>query len=349
MAERRDFDPQHHPYTLSLCTANVLNLALPGRVYYENKEPYSKRYYEQKVKWLGDFIHLLNPDVMAVQEVWDKQALEEVVKRSGLDNMQVIAPVAENKPAGAGRFIGGAKETPAVAFITRLEVLKVRSYVDMPAACAVELPELGRLETFSRPPLHVELQSDKGFRFHVITVHLKSKRPKFLRGDDDEPLEDVDDPRIRARAKMRSLCMRAAEAAALRHIIVDHLEGTHDPMVVMGDLNDSSHSVTTQLLADTSEVAYDRSARDTALFNAYENQTRQALRRDVAYSHIYQGYPEVLDQVFVSEEFLRHSKFSCGRVLRVDYFNDHLKLPRDRSFSDHGFVKAVLRIEGRRA
>jgi hypothetical protein len=31
-------------------------------------------------------------------------------------------------------------------------------------------------------------------------------------------------------------------------------------------------------------------------------------------------------------------------VRRVDYFNDHLQEGRDRSRSDHGFVRAVLRV-----
>ena len=69
-----------------------------------------------------------------------------------------------------------------------------------------------------------------------------------------------------------------------------------------------------------------------------------ALKRDVAYSHVHQGSPEVLDQIFVSEEFLPRSKFSIGDVRRVDYFNDHLQEGKDRSRSDHGFVRAVIRV-----
>ena len=69
-----------------------------------------------------------------------------------------------------------------------------------------------------------------------------------------------------------------------------------------------------------------------------------ALKKDVAYSHIHQGYPEVLDQILVSEEFIAGSRHSLGDVRRVDYFNDHLHEGRDRSRSDHGFVRALLRL-----
>lgn len=343
MTDRR----RSHAYSFTACTANLLNLALPERVYYENQKPYSQRRYQQKVEWLGDFVHMLNPDILAVQEVWDEAALQDVASASGLQHMQVVAPAAKNTTGAGGKPAGGAQGTPAVGFITRMKVLATHCYEEMPAGCAVDLPEIGHYGNFSRPPLHIEVQTEEGQKLHVVNVHLKSKRPKYLRDDQGNPLEDMDDPKTRTRAKMRSLFMRATEATALRYIIIDLLHRTHDPLILMGDVNDSSHSVTTQLLAETSEVAYDRAMHDIALFNAYEHQTRQALHKDVAYSHIYQGYPEVLDQIFVSEEFLRHSKFSLGEVLRVDYFNDHLKLPRDRAFSDHGFVRATIRVEGK--
>ena len=64
----------------------------------------------------------------------------------------------------------------------------------------------------------------------------------------------------------------------------------------------------------------------------------------MAYSHIHQGFPEVLDQILVSEEFTAVSRRSLGEVLRVDAFNDHLHEGRDRTRSDHGFVRALLRL-----
>ena len=129
----------------------------------------------------------------------------------------------------------------------------------------------------------------------------------------------------------------------MRCIVIDVLKRTHEPLIVMGDFNDGPHSVTTQMVAATQEVAYDKAARDVALFNAYEVQSTP-LKRDVAYSHIHQGAPETLDQILVSEEFLPHSRHSIGDVRHVDYFNDHLHEGKDKSRSDHGFVRAVLRI-----
>ena len=46
----------------------------------------------------------------------------------------------------------------------------------------------------------------------------------------------------------------------------------------------------------------------------------------------------------MSEEFVAGGRFALGDVRRVEYFNDHLHEGRDRSRSDHGFVRALLRL-----
>jgi endonuclease/exonuclease/phosphatase family metal-dependent hydrolase len=209
----------------------------------------------------------------------------------------------------------------------------------------VNIPGMGAHDRFERPPMLLTLRLKHGQPVGVITAHLKSKRPKFLKDDAGQALEDPNDPAVQAVASMRSLIMRAGEALALRLKVVELLHRTDLPLIVMGDLNDSPHSVTTQLIAATSQTAYDRSARDNALFSAWDVQGEAALRRDVAYSHIHQGYPEVLDQLLVSEEFVATSRASIGDVRRVEVFNDHLFEGRDRSKSDHGFVRALLRLK----
>ncbi len=333
--------------TLTVATANVLNLANPGRTFYANQDTYSQNEFERKLDWLGGRIAALNADVLAVQEVWDEAAIKGAVARSGLRYSTVAVPGAENNEKNNGEsnhLHSGAQNTPRVGIVTRLEVEKLESFSEFPASLRIQIPGVGEHAKFERPPLLATLRMKHGQVIHMLTTHMKSKRPKFLQNESGEPTEDREDPKITALATLRSLMMRGAEAAALRHIVADVLQRTHEPLIVMGDFNDGPHSVTTQIIAATGEVAYDRGARDAALWNAYEVQGEMALKRDVAYSHVHQGSPEVLDQIFVSEEFLHNSKFSIGDVRRVDYFNDHLHEGKDRSRSDHGFVRAVLRI-----
>jgi predicted extracellular nuclease len=325
--------------TLVAATANVLNLANTGRMFYANQDVYSQRDFERKIDWLGGRIAALNADILTVQEVWDDAALKAAVSHSGLHYSSVIVPGAENNEIN-----NGAVNTPRVGIVTRLDVDNIQSIVQFPDDMRVQVPELGEYAKFERPPLLATLRMKHGQTIHVLTAHLKSKRAKFLQDAQGQPTEDREDPKIQARATLRSLIIRGAEAAAMRAVVVDVLQRTHEPLIVMGDFNDSPHSVTTQMIAATNEVAYDKGARDTALFNAYEVQGEMALKKDVAYSHVHQGFPEVLDQILVSEEFLYNSRFSIGDVRRVDYFNDHLQEGKDRSRSDHGFVRAVIRV-----
>lgn len=339
MNDRTGSDAPPRFATLMVATANVLNLAQPGRHFYDGQAPYTQTEFDRKVNWLGERFKALNADVLTVQEVWDEVALRAAVARSGLQYGAVSVPGAENGPGQHG-----AQGTPRVGIVTRLKVESVQSLADFPAAAVVQVPGMGAHTRFERPPLLATLRMKHGQEVAVITAHLKSKRPKFLQDADGTSLEDPSDPAVQAVASLRSLIMRAGEALALRLKVVELLHRTRLPLIVMGDLNDSPHSVTTQLIAATSQVAYDKGARDHALYSAWDVQGEGALRRDVAFSHIHQGYPEVLDQVLVSEEFVATSARAIGDVRRVEVFNDHLFEGRDRSRSDHGFVRALLRL-----
>jgi endonuclease/exonuclease/phosphatase family metal-dependent hydrolase len=319
-----------------VASCNLLNLARAGRVFYENQEPYAADEHARKVAWLGALFGRLNADVLGVQEVWDEASLQAAVAASGLGYGTMAAPGAEG-PAGA---LG----TPRVGLVSRLPVETIESIAEFEPAEQVAVPELGVHARFERPVLHAVLRTRSGVALHVLVTHLKSKRPKYLQDADGQPLEDRDDPAITARATLRALLMRAAEAAALRRVVVRITGRTRDPLVLLGDLNDGPHAVTTQMIAATQSVAFDREARDVALYHAWDVQTEPALKRDLAYSHVHQGWPELLDQVWVSEEFVAGSKFALGDVKRVEVFNDHLSEGRDRWRSDHGFVRAMLRL-----
>lgn len=323
------------PATLMLATCNLLNLAAPGRVFYDNQEPYDADEYARKVAWLGATLRRLNADVVALQEVWDEAALRDAIAASGLRYPHLFAPGAEQ----------GALGTPRVGLASRCRVIEVASHREFAPAQTVSVPELGEYGAFERPVLEalIDLPGERG-TLRALVVHLKSKRPKFLQDAAGNPTEDRDDPAIVARAQLRSLVMRAAEAAALRALVVQRLAGTREPLVLMGDLNDGPHAMTTQIVAAAQSVAFDRAARDTALFHALDLQTEASIRRDIAYSHLHQGWPEVLDQIWVSEEFVAASKFALGDVRRVEIFNDHLHEGRERTRSDHGFVRALLRL-----
>lgn len=326
-----------------IATANLLNFSNPDRIYYENAPAYSQRQYQHKLRGITDLLAKAHADIIAVQEVWDSQALEELAVSLGFEPKHVVAPLASNDSASAYTQGRGAQNTPAVGFISRFEQLECSLLEDILPKAVIDIPDIGLYKRFNRPPLMLRVNA-YGQPITIVTTHLKSKRALFLRDENGHLLEDMDDPNIRVRAKLRSLCMRAAEAASIRMSIIERLHHTREPLILLGDMNDVTGSVTTQLMAETGEVNYDKSMRDVALFDAARIQSRYDWMRDVAYTHIYQGMPEVIDQLFVSEEFLPDSKFSLGQVERVDYFNDHLKWDYADRVIDHGIIRAKIKL-----
>ncbi|AMT96615.1 hypothetical protein A3K91_1001 [Psychrobacter alimentarius] len=326
-----------------IATANLLNFSNPDRIYYENAPAYSQRQYQHKLRGITDLLAKAHADIIAVQEVWDSQALEELAVSLGFEPKHVVAPLASNDSASAYTQGRGAQNTPAVGIISRFEQLECSLLEDILPKAVIDIPDIGLYKRFNRPPLMLRVNA-YGQPITIVTTHLKSKRAFFLRDENGHLLEDMDDPNIRVRAKLRSLCMRAAEAASIRMSIIERLHHTREPLILLGDMNDVTGSVTTQLMAETGEVNYDKSMRDVALFDAARIQSRYDWMRDVAYTHIYQGMPEVIDQLFVSEEFLPDSKFSLGQVERVDYFNDHLKWDYADRVIDHGIIRAKIKL-----
>lgn len=320
--------------TLLVASCNLLNLARPGREFYAGQPPYDEAESARKTEWLGSMLARLNADVAGFQEVWDESALQAAVGASGLHYPHVVAPGAES----------GAIGTPRVGLATRLKVEQLESIVEFAPGERVDIPEIGPHARFERPVLKAALRMKHGQLMHVLVCHLKSKRPKYLQDEAGNPTEDRDDPVVTVRASLRSLMMRAAEAAALRGLVLQLIRHTREPLLLLGDMNDGPQSVTSQMIAATQAVAYDRAARDVALFHAWDVQTEPAVRRDVAYSHLHQAWPDLLDQIWVSEEFVGGSKFALGDVRRVEVFNDHLHESRERWRSDHGFVRALLRL-----
>jgi endonuclease/exonuclease/phosphatase family metal-dependent hydrolase len=326
-----------------IATANLLNIANPNRIYYDNAPAYTDKEYQHKLRGISDLLAKAHADIIAVQEVWDSKALEALAVSLGFQPEHVVIPLASNDSASPYTQGKGAQHTPAVGIISRFEQLESRLLEDVVPKAVIDIPDIGPYQQFNRPPLLLRVNA-YGQPITIITAHLKSKRAFFLRDENGALLEDMDDPNIRVRAKLRSLCMRAAEAASIRLSIIERLHHTREPLILLGDMNDVTGSVTTQLMSETGEVNYDKSMRDVALFDAARIQARYGWMKDVAYTHIYQGMPEVIDQLFVSEEFLPDSKFSLGRVERVDYFNDHLKWDYADRVIDHGIIRAHIKL-----
>jgi hypothetical protein len=335
--------------TLRIATLNCLNLALAGRRIYDGWPPYTPDEYIAKTQWLATLLDRLGADFVLVQEVFHEQALSDVVRQTAGGARAWSLQV----PAG-----GDDNVRPRLGLAWRRTwQVEVESLADLPPGCAVALPELGEATQFSRPLLRARVGLPPGSGAAALTllnVHLKSRRPEFAPGEDPE------DPLAGARAQLRSLLIRGAEAAAVRQVVTQDL-AAGGPLIVAGDFNDEARAVTTRIVADTSFRGDDGPRPAGPLFNALDLQARPWSRwRDVAYTVLAAGEPESIDHVLVSGAFVPAWPDAIGRVEAVEILNDHLversraarlgagrivdAIDLQRIYSDHAAVCATVVI-----
>lgn len=321
-------------------TFNLNNLVSPEVKYYQG-ESYSSDEYRQKVDWTARQLDRMQVDLVGFQEIFHQRALAEVLATTQTANRQQIV-MAE-----------GIGNGPGVALSTSFPVLAHQVHVDFPEASwlsvdaeKAQIP----LTSFSHPVLSVDIELPNGMPCTIFVVHLKSKRPMMARN------VDRSDPVELAKGQARSLIRRAAEATALRFILMEKLRDRRYPVIVMGDVNDSHTSVTTQLVSgqppwESWPFRKKRPVWDTLLYQVKDIQARLGYG-DHYYTHIHNGHYDSLDHIMVSEEFASRNRNHIGQVIYVSVYNDHLfdqTLLADQIEpwkSDHGQVVATIALDG---
>lgn len=321
--------------SFKISSFNLLNLALPGTVFY-NRNEYTPEQYQKKKKWIKDQLTKLDADIIGFQEVFDEGALRQIVNEHPLYR-------------GANIVMGERKgSAPAVALLSRFPIVDHQSHRAFPEQLSVEELVIP-FQEFSRPLLQVQVAVHPNLNLHVYVAHLKSKRPMMPDGVDRQ------DPREQAKGQARSLLLRAAEANAFRTILMDTLEHRDHPVITLGDLNDTHTSVTTRIISGQAPPRYWKPERkkrvwDTLLYHVQDIQARQS-SRDVYYTHIHNGHYESLDHIMVSQELVRENPNRVGKVVYVRAFNDHIvddTLVADGVElweSDHAQVVATIELD----
>jgi len=313
----------------------VLNLVKEDVKYYGNSH-YSKEQVDRKVDWIASQLIRMNAGVVGFEEVFHGEPLQRAITKSGLYT-------------GGELVTFGADGTgPTVALVSCYPVLEKHTIKDFPPE-AILKDENGTvpLKSFARPVLKAVIRIPTGDHVTVWVAHLKSKRP--ITTDDDRHNQ-----KAKAVGHALSLVHRAAEAAALRCLVIDDMRTTHRPSIVLGDLNDTVHSVTTEIITGTQpwkKMSLDQKQEiwETLLWSTNEVQVRSS-DRDVTYSHIHNGRYEVLDHVLVSGEFVRSNPDHLGYVQYLQLYNDHLVDStlsdefQNPCESDHGQAVACIRL-----
>ncbi|NPV00802.1 MAG: endonuclease/exonuclease/phosphatase family protein [Brevinematales bacterium] len=324
---------------LKLANFNVRNLAMPGTKVYGRTVASDE--YDKKTGWMGERLKLMGADIVGFQEVFEHEALVRAVELSG----------EYRKPFLYTADCGG--EIPRTAILSRFPLSDTRTITAFPAEAILSFGSNAPfpIRNFHHPVVRTKVELPIGIKVSVYIVHMKSKRPFFDGMQVSTPASEAD----YATGKARALVIRAAEALALRHLILSDIRDNSIPMLLFGDLNDYLTSVTTSIISGDSplETFPDDAKKaiwDQLLYSTYEYQLRQS-SRDVYFTHIYNGSYEVLDHIFVSQEFIRSNPNCIGNVEYMRLFNDHVI---DRTLtkedipewqSDHGQVLVSLSLK----
>jgi negative regulator of replication initiation len=125
-------------------------------------------------------------------------------------------------------------------------------------------------------------------------------------------------------------------------------EDAISPVVVLGDLNDDTLSVTNELLSDqpTYRLVEKSTAGRTSDKGLYSAERLQQYRssRHIYYTHVYKNKRESLDHILLSEEFYDHSRKRLWSFRELEVYNDHLNREafKEQGASDHGQVRVYF-------
>lgn len=296
--------------TFRIASCNLLNFIIPGvRIAGRagpDGDPIASSTYAAKVAWLSTLFEGARVDLVGLQELFHKEALRDLVAATPrFSDAHVYAPdLDHNVTADEARG-------PFCGVVSRFSILAQRAILSFPheiagrfrwqqGDCATDAVDV-KVHEFHRPVLRVDVQLREDVTAIVFVAHLKSQRGELLDG------EDPTDPVVQALGQARSLMIRAAEAAALRTLIVQAGAGNAHPIIVLGDLNDSLSAVTTQIIAGPDPFG-ELAGRPLAtehrwLYSVHEVQRRET-RGHLPYSHIHRGRYDLLDHIFVSQELV---------------------------------------------
>lgn len=327
-----------HVREFTLGSFNLYNLSLPQRQYYP-KRSYSDESYQKKLQWIGKQLDLMKADIVGFQEVFHHYALKDALQQSKYLQGAYQVVCAERR------------DTPSVGLASRFPILGFEEIEDYPLQLDIEGLEIP-LHTFKRPVLKAKVQINPEVVLTVFVVHMKSKRPDIKEG------EDPKDPIQRSLGKARSLIRRTAEALAIRKLLVDELRNDADPVVLLGDVNDTGQAVTSEIVTGEQPLRFfprdvKRKLWDILLYQVRDIQARKSMYASY-YTHIHNGHHEVLDHIMVSQEMVYDNPKGIGGISYAKVFNDHLvdetlgeeKIPEWKS--DHGQIVAKVELHKRK-
>jgi endonuclease/exonuclease/phosphatase family metal-dependent hydrolase len=271
---------------VAIATWNLENLFRPNGDF----GPTTRDAYETKLAGLARVIGAMNPDVLAVEEVGDPDALSDLAGR--LDGAWHVETAT----------VFEAQHPIRVGVLARREMTSVEQVSAFPDLLKpVQADDDGTtIDAMPRGALRVRVTID-GHGIDLVACHMKSKLLSFPEGF--APRDEGE----RARYGAYALARRAAEAVTVRAFADTRLDGhgQERPVVVLGDLNDEPLAATTQILlgppgSELETAGFDQPDHGDGMRLWNLAPRLAALHPDHAFTRRFHGRDELIDHILVS-------------------------------------------------
>ena len=321
--------------SFSISTFNLCNLQLPNKQMF-GEFAWTPAQYQRKVGWIAEQLKAQPVAVMALQEVWSKTALQDVLKTAGLDAQYQIVCVDDESEMQVAAVVQRDWEIVSVDWITQFPAALDWRTDDARYRMAVEI------QHFSRPILKLRLRGTDARTLTIFNAHLKSRR-QTSPGNDRYYGTSADDWSDIGRAL--SGVRRLAEAAVLRLLVNQQLQQSTDAVVVAGDCNDRHPSGVSDLIRGDARFrrsANNRSGRraDWGLYHLLDLE-KDAQRADIKNYITFHGDDELLalDHLFFSWHFHPRAAGHRWQLREWEVCSKHLASNKPY-VSDHAMVVA---------
>jgi predicted extracellular nuclease len=311
---------------------NMENLFRPGGAF----GPHDDGTYKTKIGDLAGTITQAGADVLAVEEIGDPAALNDVAALLGAEWTAVTSGVFE------------LAHPIRVGFLSRLPMEVVADAAGFPPLLRpVQADDTGAtIARMGRGALAVRVRESSGQDLVMVACHLKSKLLSFPGPGGTSRFSPRDEGQ-RARVAGYALERRTAEAVTVRALADDLLagEGQTQQVMVVGDLNDEPQAATTQILLGPpgSELGTAGADRPDAGDASRLWNLAPLLPDGEKFSRVYHGRGELIDHLLVSDAVRRRvAEVHTLHPGTLPSVTDEPAARRNAPASDHAMIYTRL-------
>ena len=231
---------------LSIATFNLFNYLAPPNAAYEFERILSAEQWQKKQRWISEYLREYQPDIIGFQEVFSPDSLKELVGTQGYGYFEVV-----DQPHVIDDFI---YQKPVVAIASRYPIVDVAAVI--PNTELAQTLGLAEDFSFSRKVLRATVELPHIGQCDCYVVHFKSKRSMIEIDEKNSSLspEQIIIEKLKAQVagSWGSTIQRGSEATLLMINMIERREATGNPMILMGDFNNTlADGVLSHLLTHT--------------------------------------------------------------------------------------------------